>query len=137
LGKIIRDIWILTESGVTVFSRAIDPRVNPQIFGALISALNIYAEKLTDGGISNFTLSDIRFVIIKRAPFLFVANASNKIKTKKVTDELRVISDKFFKTYSQDVLDNWDSDVSVFNNFKNLIDDSLDETAKKFQESFW
>jgi len=137
LGKIIRDIWILTESGVTLFSRVIDPRVNPQIFGALISALNIYAEKLTDGGISNFTLSDIRFVIIKRTPFLFVANASNKIKNKKVTAELRVISDQFFKTYSRDVLDNWDSDVSVFNNFKNLIDDSLDETAKKFQESFW
>jgi len=137
LGKIIRDIWILTETGVTVFSRAIDPRVNPQILGALIRALNIYAEKLTDGGISNFTLSDIRFVIIKRTPFLFVANASNKIKIKKVTDELRVISDKFFNTYSQDVLDNWDNDISFFNNFKNLIDDSLDETAKKFQESFW
>ncbi len=137
MGKIIRDIWILTESGVTLFSRVIDPRVNPQIFGALISALNIYAEKLMDGGISNFTLSDIRFVIIKRTPLLFVANASNKIKNKKVTAELRVISDQFFKTYSRDVLDNWDSDVSFFNNFKNLIDDSLDGTAKKFQESFW
>ena len=51
--KLIKDLWILTESGITVFSRVIDPRVNPQLFGALMSAINSFAEKLTEGGISN------------------------------------------------------------------------------------
>ncbi len=47
MAKLLRDLWILTESGTTVYSRVIDPRVNPQIFGALMSALNTFAEKLT------------------------------------------------------------------------------------------
>ena len=81
--KLLRDIWILTESGTTVYSRVIDPRVNPQLFGALMSALNTFAENLTEDGISNFELSNIRFSIIKKHNFLFVANSSNKIKVKK------------------------------------------------------
>ncbi len=137
MGKLLRDIWILTENGVTVFSRVIDPRINPQIFGALMSALNIYAEKLTDGGISNIELSEIRFAIIKKKNFLFVANASNKIKTKKLLNELSVISENFFNTYSEEVLENWDSDVGIFDDFESHISDSLEEIAGKFQKAFW
>lgn len=137
MGKVLRDIWILTQSGITVFSRVIDPRINPQIFGALMSALNTYAEKLTDGGISNFEVKKIRFVIIKRKRFLFVANASSKVKTQKILNELSIMSDKFFNTYSEEVLENWDNDVSIFENFESHISDSLEEIAEKFQKGFW
>ena len=137
MGKVLRDIWILTDSGVTVFSRVVDPRIKPQIFGALMSALNTYAEELTDGGISNFEMKKIRFVIIKLKHFLFVANASSKIKTKKILDELSVISEKFFNTYSEEVLENWDNDVSIFEDFDSRIEDSLEVIAEKFQKGFW
>ena len=112
-------------------------KINPQIFGGVMSALIIYAEKLTDGGISNFTLSDIRFTIIKKNHLIFVGNASNKIKIKKVESELEIISEKFFNTYSKEVLENWDSDIAIFTDFKNHIDDSLEGAAEKFQKSFW
>ena len=84
MAKVLRDLWILTESGTTVYSRVIDPRVNPQLFGALMSALNTFAQKLTEEGMSNFELSNIRFSIVKRNKFLFVASSSNKIKSKKI-----------------------------------------------------
>lgn len=83
MGKILRDIWILTIGGTTVYSRVIDPRINPQLFGALMSALNTFAEKLTEEGMSDFELSNIRFSIVKRNDFLFVASSSNKVKAKK------------------------------------------------------
>jgi len=132
LGKILNDIWILTESGVTVYNRVLDPRINPQLFGALMSALNLFAEQLSNGGISNFELSNLRFTIIKRNRFIFVANSSNKSKEKKVLNELSRISDKFFELYSEEVLEKWDNDINIFANFKIEIKDSLEETTKKF-----
>ena len=132
MGKILNDIWILTESGVTVYNRVLDPRINPQLFGALMSALNLFAEQLSNGGISNFELRNLRFTIIKRNHFIFVANSSNKSKEKKVLNELNRISDKFFELYSEEVLEKWDNDINIFANFKIEIKDSLEETTKKF-----
>ena len=128
--KVIRDLWILTESGTTVYSRVIDPRVNPQLFGALMSALNTFAEKLTEGGVSNFELSQIRFSIVKKNHFLFVANSSNKVKAKKVFNELKTISDTFFELYPDEMLKKWDSDIGAFNTFEKAIKNSLENKIK-------
>ncbi len=126
--KVLRDIWILAESGLTIFNRVIDSRVNPQIFGALMSAINTFAETLSEGGISNFELSNIRFTIVKQNHFLFVANSSNEIKAKKVLSELKTVSKKFFKVYPEEVINSWNINIKVFADFKQHIIDSLEET---------
>jgi hypothetical protein len=127
LGKILRDIWILTEDGLTIFSRVINPNMGPQVFGGLISALNTFAENLSDGGMSKFELRSIRFTIEKKHNFLFVANSSNEIKPKKVMNELKKIANLFFKVYPEDIIKNWSKNIKVFSNFKNHITDSLEE----------
>jgi hypothetical protein len=129
LGKVLRDIWILTENGLTIFSRVIDPRINPQLFGALMSALNMFAENLAEGGMTNFELSNIRFTIVKKNKFLFVANSSNQIKVKKVLNELKLISKKFFKTYPEQVIERCNVNIKAFSDFKNYIIDSLEEIS--------
>ncbi|NHJ23963.1 MAG: hypothetical protein EAX89_05280 [Candidatus Lokiarchaeota archaeon] len=135
--RLLKDLWIITENGVVVFSRAFDQKINPQLFGALMSALNTFAQKLSDGGISNFEMSNIRFVIVKRRDFLFVGSSLNKVKEKKVIDELKVISDKFFEVYN-DVLLTWDNDVSIFSEFSKYIDYSTEkEATDKLREAFW
>ena len=137
MAKIIRDLWILTSTGVTLFSKVSDEeRINPQLFGALMSALNTFAEKLSDGGISNFEMSNIRFVIVKRRDFLFVGSAPSKVKEKKVIDELKIISDKFFEVYTQEILTNWDSDISIFSDFGIHVEQSLNPT-QKLKEALW
>ena len=135
--KIIRDLWILTSTGMTLFSKVSDEeRINPQLFGALMSALNTFAEKLSDGGISNFEMSNIRFVIVKRRDLLFVGSAPSKVKEKKVIDELKIISDKFFEVYTQEILSNWDNDISIFSDFGNHVEQSLNPT-QKLREALW
>jgi hypothetical protein len=135
--KILKDFWILTENGVVLFSRVYDQTINPQLFGGLMSALNTFAEKLTDGGISNFEMSDLRFVIVKRRSYLFVGSSLNKTKEKKVIDELKQISDMFFEVY-RDILINWDNDVNSFSDFGDHIDKSLEnQPAKKLKDAFW
>lgn len=92
-----------------------------------MSALNTFAESLSEGGISNFELSSIRFTIEKKNHFIFVANSSNDIKTKKVMNELKKISKIFFKVYPEEVVKNWSKNVKLFAKFEEHIIDSLEE----------
>ena len=138
MGKILKDLWILTSTGVVLYSRVIDEKINPQLFGALMSALNSFAEKLSDGGISNFELSNLRFVVVRRRDFLFIGSTANKTKEKKTLEELKVISDKFFEVYSLDVLIDWNSDISLFASFGEHIKNSLEKAPEdKLKEAFW
>jgi len=136
MGKIIRDIWILSSDGITMYSRAYNPKVNEQLFGAVMSAINKFAEKITDGGLSSFELSDIKFTIIKKKDILFVANASLEEKDKQINKELSNISDKFFEVYANQ-LENFSGDVSIFSDFEQHIEKSLQDTVKKFKKAFW
>ena len=120
--RILIDLWILTDNGIVLYSKVSDQKVNPQLFGPLMSALNKFAEKLTDGGITNFEMSDLRFVVTKRKSFLFIASSSNKTKEKKVIDDLVQISNQFFKLYSLEFL-NWDNDIEKFSDFGDYIDE--------------
>ena len=125
LPRILIDFWILTDNGIVLYSKVSDQKVNPQLFGALMSALNKFAEKLTDGGISNFEMSDLRFVIIKRRNFLFIGSSLNQTKEKKVVDELMQISDQFFKLYAEALI-NWDNNVETFSDFGDHIEQFLE-----------
>jgi hypothetical protein len=133
--KVIQDLWILTNTGVVLFNRVFDIQLKTQLFGALMSALNSFAEQLAEGGLSNFELSDKRFIIMKKKNFLFVANSLKKIKEKKVIEQLGEISNRFFDKYS-DILINWDNDISSFSNFEKEIEDSLQHPIKKFWKGF-
>ena len=102
-----------------LFSRVFDQKVDDQLFGGLMSALNTFAETLTDGGLSNFELSDKRFAIMKTNILLFIANASLKIKDKKLRDEIQKIAEKFFTKYPENIIEDWDYDISIFEDFEN------------------
>jgi len=117
---ILIDLWILTDNGIVLYSKVSDQKVNPQLFGPLMSALNKFAEKLTDGGITNFEMSDLRFVVTKRRSFLFIASSSNKTKEKKVIDDLVQISDRFFEVYAEALI-NCDNNIETFSDFGEKI----------------
>ena len=134
--KIVQDLWILSEGGIVVFNRVFNPKINEQLFGALMTALNSFAEELIEGGPMSFELSSVRYTIFKSHTFLFIANSDKKIKEKSVKEELQKISDKFFLKYSN-TLENWDYEISVFSDFEPEIEDSLEETITKFEKAFW
>ncbi|MEE9377181.1 MAG: hypothetical protein V3V33_04005 [Candidatus Lokiarchaeia archaeon] len=124
--KVLQDIWIVEKSGIVIFHREFDKVVSPQLFGAMMSALNMFAEQLAEGGLSNFELQNSRFTIIKKGALIFVANSSKKYNQKKVNKELKKISDKFFNLYSEK-LKNFKGQIGVFSNFIEEIKDALEE----------
>ena len=135
--KLLQDIWIVEDSGIVLFHRVFDEKVDATLFGGLLTALNSFAEEITPGGLYNFELADKKFYILKNKNYLFIANASNKHNYKKVKIELHAIIKKFFELYSDILLDNWNGDTSLFKNFEYKIEDSLEGVIKKFEEAFW
>jgi len=135
--KLIQDIWILAESGVVLFHRVFNEHLDAQLFGGLMTALISFAEKLSKGGLTNFELNSKRFSVIKRRDFLFIANSSKTFKAKKVVHELDTIVNRFFEIYPEDVLFRFDGNIKQFNNFEKEIEDSLQETIRKFQKALW
>lgn len=135
--KLIQDIWILAKSGVVLFHRVFNEHLDVQLFGGLMTALNSFAEKLSKGGLTNFELNSKRFSVIKRNDLLFIANSSKLFKTKKVLQELETIVSRFFEAYSEDVLNKFSGNVKQFNDFEKEIEDSLQETIRKFQKALW
>jgi hypothetical protein len=133
---VLQDIWILSNTGTVLFSRVFDPQMENQLFGALMSALNTFAEQLADGGLSNFELSEKKFVLKKTGSYTFVASCSKKVKEKKLIESLEAVIEKFTKKFPDDWFKEWDCDVNVFECFEEDIGDSLENPIKQFWNGF-
>jgi hypothetical protein len=133
---ILQDIWILSHSGTVLFSRVFEAQMEQQLFGALMSALNSFAEQLADGGLSNFELSDKKFVLKKTESCIFVASAAKKVKDKKLIEHLEKVVRKFTEKFPDDWFKEWDCDVSVFECFEEDIGESLENPIQQFWNGF-
>lgn len=137
MAKLLQDIWILADSGIVLFHRVFDEKVDATLFGGLLSALNSFAEEISRGSLSNFEMGNKRFSILKKKNYLFISNASKKLNPKKVNQELEKMMNKFFDVYPEEVLNNWNGDTSLFNSFEKQIDESLEGMIKKLEQAFW
>ena len=135
--KVIQDIWIISEAGTVLFHRVFDKKVDEQLFGALMSALNMFAEQISTGGLSSFELKDKKYILMKQNGISFIVNSSTKTQEKKVKEQMRNIISKFSNLYPKEFFNTWDNDISIFKNFKEHIKDSLQETIDTFEKAFW
>ena len=127
----IKDLWILSEGGLLLYKRISDERIDAQMYGSLMSALASFANEIIDGGLKTIELDLMRYTAIKVNEFLFVSSSSKKIKEKKVQEELRKISQKFFQLYSLDWIKyEWKHDSKAFEAFGKEIKDSLKKEKK-------
>ncbi|MFX0004668.1 MAG: hypothetical protein ACFE9C_08590 [Candidatus Hodarchaeota archaeon] len=134
--KAIQDLWIQRIDGIVIFSRVFHQTIEDQLFGALMSALNAFAQEIASGGLTNFEIKNIRFTIIKKENLFFIANSSKKHKEKKILEELENISKKFIEQYPNTNSDNWDGCIDDYKNFESKIADVLEDPVKKFWNDF-
>ena len=67
-----------------------------------------------------------------------IASTLNKTKERKAIEELKIITEKFFEVYPLELLETWDNEISVFSDFGNHIEKSMEKApVDKFKEAFW
>jgi len=120
MAKAVQDLWILSQAGKVLFQRISNVKMHTQLFGALISALKSFSQALTSTGLSDFEASSFKFTLLKNEPLIFVATSDNKVKSKKIQEELKKISAKFFVKYDGILAnwDKWDRNIDTFSDFE-------------------
>jgi len=137
MSKVIRDIWILFQEGTVIFKRVFDEKVDAQLFGGFMSALNAFASQISDKGMSSFDLGDKNFFIHRENNLLFIVNCDKKVNKKDSTKELLSIVKKFFQKYPKTIFEQWDGDIGRFDVFKTEIEESLDFPIQKLKDALW
>jgi hypothetical protein len=133
----LTDIWILSNDGLVIFNRVADERIDAQLFGGFMSAINAFAKELDDSGISGFELGKKRYIIRKENKLLFIANYKKEVKQKGAEQELDEIVKEFYHLYTKEFLTSWNGDVSKFDTFSQEFDKKQKQVVDKLKDSLW
>jgi len=134
---IMDELWIITQDGIVLFTHVYNEKVETQLFGALLSAINTFAEEVSDGGLSNFELSNRQFILLKKHDILFISSANKKIKKEIISKQLERITNRFFEKYPELVKKKeWDNDITIFESFEEEIKEIFEDSVKKFWKGF-
>jgi hypothetical protein len=118
---IIQDLWISLKSGIVLFSYVKNEKINPDLFGAMIAALDSYAKNLSEGGLCNFDLGEMKITLLEKNNLIFIANSSKKIKIQKIEEEINKIAKRFFELYPKTYFNKVYAQTHLFNDFKNEL----------------
>lgn len=137
MGSNIQDLWIMQDGGAVLFKHTQSDRVDSQLFGGFMSAINSIAATFSKEGLNNFELGDLRFYLMRQDGLLFVANTNKNVKPQKVEKDIKENITKFVKKYPREVLHNWNGDLTFFNDFKNEIEETLEDPLTKLKSTLW
>lgn len=126
----------MLQDGTVLFKRVFEEKLNEQLFGGFMSALETFASQLDNHGLSSFEIGQKKFILKKHENLYFVANFDKKVNTKKAASELEHVSDEFLAVFEVELI-SFRGNVEVFKNFERNIQDSLEDVVGKFQQAFW
>ncbi|MGV9171881.1 MAG: hypothetical protein ACOC35_04820 [Promethearchaeia archaeon] len=92
--------------------------------GALLNAMDEFAEEFTDKGLQNFELDNEKYLLFNKEDILYIANSSKNIDGKDIINKLKTISEKFLEQYKR-YLDDWKGNVDQFSDFEDIIKEEL------------
>lgn len=119
--QFIKDLWIVFSTGEVIFDYVSETNMDPYIFGGMVSALHSYSERLLDGCLDCFEYGDNCFQLMMVRDLLFVVNCPRTLDEGLITQNLKRIAQKFFKTYTEQVIKQYNLNPNKFSNFEEHI----------------
>jgi hypothetical protein len=137
LGKDLDDLWVMLNDGRLIFKNVKKEKVDGQLFGGFMSALNSFASQIAEGGINSFEMGSNRFYILKKNQLTFVANSDIKANAKNVFNQLETIAKRFNRRYPILELMTWDGDLDYFQDFSQDLEGYSQDPILKLKNSLW
>ncbi len=123
--KVLDDIWIMRREGTVLFHRVAKEKVDEQLLGSFMSAIEDFAKRIAKGGLSSFQMGDTTFVVRKEQDLYFLANCVSNVSLKKAQEALVYLSDFFLSTYKAELLA-FKGNVKPFKGFEKKLKESMD-----------
>ncbi len=119
---VIKDFWIITDTGIEIFSYAPEVPINPTLFGGFISALQSFSEEISKKRMESFVIGDERYAFYfeEGKTFFIIGRASLQELDTRVTKVLSVLYQKFDDAYGKFLI-KFTGNVSPFQNFGEIM----------------
>ncbi|MFX1274013.1 MAG: hypothetical protein ACFFBP_17800 [Promethearchaeota archaeon] len=121
--NIIKELWIFTNEGVELLSSAPESKLNPQLFGGFISALQALSTELSSEKLRSVMIGSFKYSIYteKDSPIFIIGRSTLQANTSIIEKILRTIFQEFLKKFHP-FLEDYDGDSSRFLVFLNTIE---------------
>ncbi|MFX0070173.1 MAG: hypothetical protein ACFFAO_03695 [Candidatus Hermodarchaeota archaeon] len=119
--KIIDDLWIITNDGLVIFTSS-EHTFDDNLFGAFLTAINIFVKEISNDMLRMFEISDKRYILVKERNLMFVASSYIGINEDLIKEKMNLIIERFLKLYPRDFFEKWNHDTNKFLNFEIEMD---------------
>ncbi|TFG21575.1 MAG: hypothetical protein EU529_13175 [Promethearchaeota archaeon] len=123
--SIIDDLWIFSKDGLPIVEFCKEGKIDKSLLGAFFSAIKSFSKKISSGDeLSSFILKDCKFTLVSalKNDAILVCKSDPKHKEKKIHKLCNVIVRIFEETFDSSDINNWDGDLSFFDDFKDKLD---------------
>lgn len=136
--RVIDEIWIINANGITLFNLSKDERIDPQLFGGFISAIESFIISLGYKEINAMSLGESKITFYHgEQNIMFISRSGKKIKDKLIIKGLKLVEQKFIEHY-QETLIKWNGDPEIFTKFGEIIKEIFEDNPEKIVEkSLW
>ncbi|MHC1591502.1 MAG: hypothetical protein ACXQS8_05410 [Candidatus Helarchaeales archaeon] len=120
----IRNLWIILESGVSLFQKNFgdETKLDENLISGLFLALTNFAKSAGAGDLDSINLKKIKFIYQHAGEIIVVLGADPDDDSEAIKEQLDRISKEFLKRYQKD-LENWDGELARFRAFSEFIDE--------------
>ncbi len=123
----ISEIWIITDSGLPLFNKSVDQKMDMFVLGGFLSAIQTFIKSsFKEEKLDRLVLgeSKLTFLHVKKEGIFIVVRTHKKGKDKVVRTKLELIKTLFLEEYGEK-LKNFNFDVSDFQKFNRVLEENL------------
>ncbi len=135
MDNVIDDLWVVNNDGIVLFSSD-EHGFDNNLFGAFLSAINMFVKEFSNDMLRNFEISDKQYILMKEQNLLFVASASNNVSDKSIKNQMNQIIERFLELYPQEFFKTWNYDTNEFDKFELEFETLPTNDLEKFLGAF-
>ena len=119
---VVKDFWIITETGIEIFSHAPEVPINPTLFGGFVSALQSLSEEISQKKMESFVIGDQRYSFYNEEgkSIFIIGRASVQELESRVTKVLSVLYRRFYNEYKKYLI-RFSGNVGPFQKFGEIM----------------
>lgn len=136
--RVIDEIWIINTNGITLFNLSKEDRIDPQLFGGFVSAIENFIKSLGYKQINSILLGESKIMFYHGDQgLIFISRSRKKVKEKPIIKGLKLVEQIFLAQY-RDIIKNWKGDQNSFSKFGDIIKEIFEDKPEKLiEKSLW
>lgn len=119
---VLEELWIVEQTGLTLYNQAVETNVNSQLFGSFMAAVNQLASQLGQGKFDSVDFGDYKLTFTHCADtnVMIIARSDPKVKDARIRAYLGKIREDFIVKFCE-TLKEWDGNVDVFGAMDGIV----------------